>query len=329
MTKNFLIILFFLLFCNKIKISKEILRLEDNFFPEGIAVSKFTGDIFVGSLKENKIVKFPNGKNEPVEFVSSAKHGLLSVIGIIVDDKQKILWACSSNPGVSNYPSDNPIISLKAFDLVSGNLINTYPFFGGGFCNDITIDSNGNVYATDSFNPRILRVNKSQNRLETWFEDDVFQGKGFNLNGITYVDNSIYTVKMNSGELFKIDIEENGKPSNFTKIDLPRSLNAPDGIEAIDKNNLLVAENRAEGTWTGSLTKINLTSPLKMEVLKDNLDTPTTVALKGKRAWVLQAQFSHLFGDEKDLPPEPFEIISVPYKTSFLTSLKKLLDFMN
>ena len=37
-----------------------------------------------------------------------------------MDDKHKILWACSSNPGVTNYPSNNPV-SLKAFDLISGD----------------------------------------------------------------------------------------------------------------------------------------------------------------------------------------------------------------
>ena len=40
-------------------------------------------------------------------------------------------------------------------------------------------------------------------------------------------------------------------------------------------------------------------------------------------------QFAHLFGDEKDIPPGPFEIISVKLKPSILTSFKKLLDFLN
>ena len=66
-----------------------------------------------------------------------------------------------------------------------------------------------------AFNPRILRVNKSKNRIETWFENSSFEGEGFNLNGITYVDNAIYTVKMNSGELFGAYKEAGGKMENF------------------------------------------------------------------------------------------------------------------
>tara|TARA_B100001123_G_C15170657_1_gene971263 strand:+ start:130 stop:1116 length:987 start_codon:yes stop_codon:yes gene_type:complete len=317
-----------ILFFSKNLYAEKILRLDDNFFPEGIAVSN-NGDIFVGSLKENKIVRFKNKKEISEIFIPSNTNNLMSVIGIIVDDRNKILWACSSNPGVTNYPTENPIVALKAFDLLTGNPLQSYKFPNGGFCNDITIDNNGNVYATDSFNPRILRLNKSESRLENWFEDKAFEGEGFNLNGITFIDNKIYTVKMNSGELFEIGVGKNGKPTNLKKIDLPRLLNAPDGIEAIDKNNLLVVENRAPNSWKGSLTSINLSKEPTLNIIKDNLDTPTTVSLKGNTAWVLQAQFSHLFGDEKDILPEPFEIIGVKYKPSFLTSLKKLLNFSN
>ena len=51
------------------------------------------------------------------------------------------------------------------------------------------------------------------------------------------------------------------------------------------------------------------------------------MAIKGKTAWVIQAQFGHLYGDEKDIPPDSFEIIGVHYKSSILTSIKKLLNF--
>ena len=207
---NKIYIIFILFLClTKNLIAEQILYLEDNFFPEGITIAK-NGDIYVGSLKENKIVKFKNEKKKSELFVSSNSNGLMSVIGILADDRNKILWACSSNPGVTNYPSDNPV-SLKAFDLNTGEDLQSYEFPSSGFCNDITLDDNGNVYVTDSFNPRILKLNKSKNRLETWLESHFFEGEGFNLNGITSVDNYLYTVKMNSGELFRVEIKENGE----------------------------------------------------------------------------------------------------------------------
>ena len=73
-------------------------------------------------MKENNIVRFKNKEKVHEIFVPSNSNGLMSVIGIIADDKSKILWVFSSNPGVTNYPTDNPIVSLKAFDLITGNI---------------------------------------------------------------------------------------------------------------------------------------------------------------------------------------------------------------
>jgi len=59
--KSLLILLFFAVFKNAY--SSENLILEGNFFPEGIAISR-NGDIYVGSLKHNKIVKFKKKDSE-------------------------------------------------------------------------------------------------------------------------------------------------------------------------------------------------------------------------------------------------------------------------
>ena len=72
----------FILFVSKNSLSDQVLYLEDNFFPEGITISK-KGDIYVGSLKENKIVRFKNKKKEAEPFVPSNSNGLISVIGIL------------------------------------------------------------------------------------------------------------------------------------------------------------------------------------------------------------------------------------------------------
>ena len=61
---KFFIKFFLLLFIlSKAIFAEEKLFLEDNFYPEGITVTK-NGDLFVGSLKENKIVKLKNKKKK-------------------------------------------------------------------------------------------------------------------------------------------------------------------------------------------------------------------------------------------------------------------------
>ena len=123
--KSLLILLFFAVFKNAY--SSENLILEGNFFPEGIAISR-NGDIYVGSLKHNKIVKFKKKDSNHQDFIEANTNGLMSVIGIMSDDRNKILWACSSSPGVSNYPKGDNVFSLKEFDLNNGSLLNSYQF---------------------------------------------------------------------------------------------------------------------------------------------------------------------------------------------------------
>ena len=68
---NKIYIIFILFLClTKSLIAEQILYLEDNFFPEGITIAK-NGDIYVGSLKENKIVKFKNEKKKSCFFETS------------------------------------------------------------------------------------------------------------------------------------------------------------------------------------------------------------------------------------------------------------------
>ena len=61
--KFFFLLLFFSYVLPKNILAIDVLYLEDNFFPEGITVSK-SGNLFVGSLKENKIIRFKNKKKE-------------------------------------------------------------------------------------------------------------------------------------------------------------------------------------------------------------------------------------------------------------------------
>ena len=68
-----------------------------NLYPEGIAADS-EGNLYVGSLVQGMIYKITkSGKIS--KFLSPKNGDLMSVTGMIVDGN--ILWACSSDPGVS------------------------------------------------------------------------------------------------------------------------------------------------------------------------------------------------------------------------------------
>ena len=109
----------------------------------------------------------------------------------------------------------------------------------GGFCNDITKDNQGNIYITDSWNPRILRLEKGKKDLSVWNKNEIFSGEGFNLNGIDFDGHdSLYVNKYNTGQFFKINLRN----KQLVEIKLPRPLFAPDGLKILDKNKILIAE---------------------------------------------------------------------------------------
>ncbi|HYG70476.1 MAG TPA: hypothetical protein VD838_22555, partial [Anaeromyxobacteraceae bacterium] len=67
---------------------------ETGLVPEGIAHDPGTGALFVGSIRQRKIVRIgPDGA--ATDFVASAAGGLLAPLGLKVDAARRLLWAAS------------------------------------------------------------------------------------------------------------------------------------------------------------------------------------------------------------------------------------------
>ena len=188
----------------------------------------------------------------------------------------------------------------------------------GGFCNDITKDNQGNIYITDSWNPRILRLEKGKKDLSVWNKNEIFSGEGFNLNGIDFDGHdSLYVNKYNTGQFFKINLRN----KQLVEIKLPRPLFAPDGLKILDKNKILIAEggvNRNDpnlaraGTGKITLVTIDEAWVANLETIASGLDLPTTFVLEPnkKALWVVESQYDHLFKYKRN-PHYPFRITKV------------------
>lgn len=278
-------------------------------YPEGIAATS-DGAMYVGSFREGTILRVePGGEGpEATVFVEAAAGGLVSTVGLLAEQERGLLWVCSADPGVSTRTGE-AAPSVRAFDLESGAMERSFDLPGGGFCNDMALDQAGNLYVTDSFAPRILVLPAGGDALEPWIEDEArFGGEGFNLNGIVAADDQIYTVKYNSGELFRIPVMGDGSAGAPVSIALDRALELPDGLKLERSGVLLVVEG------VGRLTRITLDDDDRAEVtvVRDGLDGPTTVAVLGDEAWVAEGQLGHLFDSSLGDPDLPFQLVRVP-----------------
>lgn len=287
--------------------NNDLISLPKNFFPEGVA-SDSDGNIYVGSLKKGTIYKAKANSSKAKQFIAPNEGGLMTVVGMVADNNGN-LYACSSDPGVSEFTKTGKV-SLKKIDLKTKSIQASYTLPGGGFCNDIAIDNNNNVYVTDSFNPRVLVLKNGSNKLKTFVSNNSFSGEGFNLNGIAFDGKSnLYVVKYNDGKLFRINLSK----KYVKEISLPRPLFTPDGLKYVN-NKLIVVEGASESSrglataGLGRLTEITLKgSKATLKTMVDGLDVPTTFTTIGNKIWVVESQYDHLF-KHKDINPEEFLI---------------------
>jgi len=243
-------------------------------------------------------------------FIEAGSNGLISVLGLWADEVRNILWACSSDFGNGRLTGKGHV-GVKAFDLQNGTPLGSYDFPGGGFANDLTFDSKGNLYVTDSWSPRILRLPSAGTALEVWINDPQLGVDQWSLNGIDYdrSNNVIYTVNQKAGQLFRIPILEDGRAGEVEQIAPSQDIRRPDGLKVIGSNLLATAEGGAGGMAVLSVNG----NTAKVRRLPADLDGVTTFAYYRGSAWVVEGQSDH-FWDPDHAGPDanpPFRIVKV------------------
>jgi sugar lactone lactonase YvrE len=301
------------------------------FFPEGIALSS-DGDVYVGSLTNGDLVVFPADDdhaqilNVPDDTVANGAVGLL----LVQRDAQEILLACDSLPDTVN-GKQSKVVAIDVTDNAAPDVLGSHPLTAAAadatvFCNDLAEDSAGNLYVTDSLGGQVLRVPAtvelgSGDPAALWSDDEVFAGADamnpFGANGIEVLGDGtndfVFVVNFSKGTLLRVALNADGTPGAIVDVPLTNSagdtvaLRGPDGLKQFDNDTLIVVENGGN-----SLTKIDLSDPFgaapvgKTTVLSSRLDVPTTVAIDGDSAVVVEGQLDHLLGVDPSAPSLPF-----------------------
>ena len=128
---------------------------EKDLLPENLAYDPRSGDFFVGSTRQGKIVRVTPGCRER-DFVPARAYGLWQVIGLKADPQRRLLWVLSSDGGnlLGHKPGNGNPAGLFKFDLDDGKLLAKYPLEEPGkthFLNDLALAADGDVYVTHMF----------------------------------------------------------------------------------------------------------------------------------------------------------------------------------
>jgi sugar lactone lactonase YvrE len=297
------------------------------FFPEGVTIDA-DENFYVGSMNLGRVHRVASDGTTTGAFIEpSTENGLVSVIGLYADSANDVLYVCSSDAGNSQQTGDAQA-AIKAFDLTDGSFIASYewpayadpwidmadsgvPDGVNGFCNDMTMDADGHLYATDSWYPRILRLPAGGTELEEWLVDtDVFPSSDpWHLNGIDFdpSSNTLYAVENHPGALYAISIMNNGNAGGVTEITTQRPVYMPDGLKVIGDGVLAIAEGQTSGLSIVELTG----SEGFVRRISTGLDGVATFAMLGSSAWLVENQGDHFWGGD-GMATKPFRLVEIP-----------------
>ncbi|HEV2701583.1 MAG TPA: hypothetical protein VGV09_08130 [Steroidobacteraceae bacterium] len=276
-----------------------------HLYPESMS-SGPDGTVYIGSMKGIVFRAKPGSDKATAWIKPSAANGILTLLGVLVDAPTHTLWLCS-DPGALRSPPVTGTASLMAFDLRTGRQRGNYPFPApASICNDISVAPNGDVYASDTPNGRILRLAKGEKTLSVFADDARLKGIDglvFGGNGVLYLNN------VSRNQLLIIDIHADGTAGPITQLALSQPVAGPDGFRFIGGNRFLLAEGNAGRV---DLVRIN-GSHADIQVLREGLQSPPGVTLVGKTVYALEGKILYLVSPTlKGKDPGPFKAYAVP-----------------
>jgi len=280
----------------------EIVLPGKGVFPESIT-STSDGTLIIGSLGHGNVSRIGPGKTAAEEWIKPGTGGLNGVLGVFADEKGMNLWVCSNN-----LENKGEATSVKAFDLQTGTPKGTYPLPGdGALCNDIATAADGTAYVTDTRQGSILMLKPGAKALELVAKDPLLAGA----DGLAFGDKTIlYVNSVSAGKLLRLDLGPDGKSKGVIELKLSRPIDRPDGMRAIGKNRLLLAEN------SGKMSIVTFEGPgmqnAVIKTIKEGLEsTPGVTATRGM-AWIVEGKLNYRNDPAlKDKDPGTFKMYAV------------------
>ena len=281
----------------------EITFADARIFPESLTSTK-NGDLYFGSLGQDSVYKATSKESQAKTWIAPKSNGLMTVLGVLADEKAGVLWVCASATGGRGGAPYVGETALKAFNLKDASFKASYPFPGNGLCNDIAVANDGTVYAADTIQARVLRLKKGSTTLDVWASDPMLLAAA---DGLALLDDgNLYVNSVGQSTLMRIDVNKDGSSGKITKLETSRPLQGPDGMRSVGKKTMLLVEG-------GRLDEVTINGDkAEIKVLKEGMPGITAVTLTGGMAYVTEAKLNLRNDATKD--PGPFRAIGVPYK---------------
>ena len=271
-------------------------------FPVSIDATR-AGDLFVGNTQTGGIYRASHGANIATLWIDPRVSGMKGVLGIHVDDRHRILYACAQVLGAAA-GGDAPPPALRSFDLATGAAKGAYliPDGAKSLCNEIATAPDGTAYVADTNGGRVLRLQPGAAALEEWAKAPGLAGA----DGLVVAgDGNVYINTVTTGKFFRITVGQDGSAAAVIELEVSSPLQRPDGMRLISGMRFIQAE--ATGNRVAEIEIVG--DRVMVRPLGGPVAGPTSVAYARGVVWSVSPKFEYLSDPAlKDKSPEPFTI---------------------
>ncbi|MEO6911353.1 MAG: hypothetical protein ABI158_10555 [Edaphobacter sp.] len=257
----------------------DILIADAKSQPESLTVAP-GGVLIVGSASTPFVYKVRSGSSTAEKFIDASAEGPGTFFfGMLADASTNTLWTCQLTP----VPGATPVrrhTALRGFDLSTGAPKIRWNLPGENTtCNDFAIGSDKALYITDTANGRIYKLPAGASTAELYLESRALIG----IDGITFLDGTLYVNNVISNNLYRIPVDAAGKAGQPVDIWMDQPVKGPDGMRAAN-DKLFVAEN-----GSGKISAITVHGDkATVTVIKEGLNIPTAVEPAGDTLWIAE-----------------------------------------
>ncbi len=257
----------------------DILIADTKSQPESLTVTP-GGVLIVGSASTPFVYKVRSGSPTAEKFIDASAEGPGTFFfGMLADASSNTLWTCQLTP----VPNTTPVqrhTALRGFDLSTGNPKIRWNLPGdNSTCNDFSVGPDQALYITDTANGKIYKLPPGASTAELFLEHRALMG----IDGITFLDGTLYVNNVISNNLYRIPVDASGKAGQPVDIWMDQPVKGPDGMRAAN-GKLFVAEN-----GSGKISVITVHGDkASITVIKEGLKTPTAVEPAGETLWIAE-----------------------------------------
>lgn len=243
--------------------------------PESLTVAP-DGALIVGSASTPFVYRVRPGSSTAEKFIDASAEGPGTFFfGMMADASSHMLWTCQLTPVAGTTTVRHT--AVRGFDLTTGAPKIRWALPGENtVCNDLAIGPDKALYITDTANGKIYRLPAGATQAELFLEHRTLMG----VDGITFLDGTLYVNNVVFNKLYRIPVDSAGKAGEPVDIWTDQLLKGPDGMRAAN-GKLFVAENTE-----GKIASLTINGDkATVTVLKEGLNRSTGVEPAGDTLW--------------------------------------------